>query len=441
MTGRVEKRCTKIRLATAGIRGKALVAGLTAAVWATSRPALAIEASDIKPRSGLVLTTTVSATTEASGRSFGYLDTEDHLTLTGVDDSGLTYNIKVSAPGNQRLQQEASKLHWPRHVRRQDLEQSSRMTLLYASTDPENYAGQTFVETSRRVLLALKAGADVPFVAGAYSALGGDDPFAMLAKAANSQAASAAHPAARLAAPAGSGAPLIADPASLFGMLSGSTRTYYRGTLHRVEPVDVPVPVLVNGVRVSLPAVHARGTFSFGQQTPLKMEFWWLDNPDWPLTLHWTLGPGDRVLGGDVLTRIDWRVGDGDSEVGRLKGQLTGASCRVELHGIYFNTGSAELLEESEPMLKQVAALINASPDAHLTLEGHTDNIGSAEYNQTLSEQRAEAVRAALVQRYGVAAQRLSAKGYGLTRPVESNATVAGRARNRRVELSRGCAK
>jgi len=402
---------------------------LAAALMSVSLAARALDASDIKPRMGLVLTNTVFATVVGSGQSFGYLDTEDHFTLSSVAAEGLTYKIKMSAPGNARLDALASKFNWPRHVRREDLEQSSRMTLLYASTDPQDYPGQTFVETSRRVLLALKSGTDVPFVIGTYSA-GGDDPLAKLAfsgKAPGGPAAQARSGAGQSTA----GVPAIANPAALFGLLESSTRHYYRGTLHRVESADVQVPVLVNGTRVSLPAVHAAGAFSFGQEAPMKVEIWWLDNPDWPVTLHWTMGSGS-----DLVTRIDWTT-DAAPEMAK---ELAGASCRVELHGIYFNSGSAELLDESEPMLKQVAALINASRDAQLTIEGHTDNIGSAQYNQKLSEQRAEAVRNALVQRYGVAAQRLSAKGWGLARPVESNTTPQGRARNRRVELTRPCA-
>jgi outer membrane protein OmpA-like peptidoglycan-associated protein len=120
---------------------------------------------------------------------------------------------------------------------------------------------------------------------------------------------------------------------------------------------------------------------------------------------------------------------------------LASKSCRVELHGIYFDSGSAVLLEESEPMLKQVAQLVKSSPEATLTIEGHTDNIGSADYNQKLSEQRAAAVRDALVARYAIPANRLTAKGFGLTRPVDSNATIVGRAHNRRVELARPCAE
>jgi OOP family OmpA-OmpF porin len=111
------------------------------------------------------------------------------------------------------------------------------------------------------------------------------------------------------------------------------------------------------------------------------------------------------------------------------------------MSGIYFNTGSAQILDESRPTLTAVAKLIKESKFALLTIEGHTDNIGTAEYNQDLSERRAEAVRKSLVADFGVPAARLTAKGYGLTRPVETNATSEGRAHNRRVELSRPCGK
>jgi outer membrane protein OmpA-like peptidoglycan-associated protein len=391
-----------------------------------------LDATEVKPRPGLVLTNTVFASVVAGNTAVGYMDTEDHFTLSSVGPDGLTYQIKMSAPGNEKVEEIARRLKWPRHVRSEDLEQSSRMTLLYSSNDPENYAGQTFAETSKKVLNALKAGGDVPFVFGPYPGLKTDaNPLTAAAQA------STAKPAASSKSAAG-GAPLVPDMGQLFNMLFGSARHYYRGTLKRVESQDVAVPVLVNGVRVSLPAVHAAGTFTFGQEEPLKAEVWWLDNPDWPLSLHWTFG-----LASDLITRIDWPAGGGagtESDAHDLAAQLAGKSCRVELHGIYFNSGSAVLLEESEPMLGQVAALVKASPAGQLTIEGHTDNIGSAEYNQQLSERRANAVRDALVSRYAVPAARLSAKGYGLTRPVESNTTVEGRARNRRVELTRPCA-
>jgi outer membrane protein OmpA-like peptidoglycan-associated protein len=68
---------------------------------------------------------------------------------------------------------------------------------------------------------------------------------------------------------------------------------------------------------------------------------------------------------------------------------------------------------------------------------GHTDSTGGAQHNLELSRMRSESVRAALVGRYGIAAGRLSARGYGATMPVDGNDTAEGRARNRRVELVR----
>ncbi len=420
---------------------RALAAGAWLALGAVPA-AHALEAADVKPVTGLVITSTVFATIVTGGKSFGYMDTEDHFTLSTVDADGLVYEIRMSAPGNQRVEEIAARLKWPRHVRHEDLEGSTRMTLLYSSNDPENYAGQTFAETSRKALTALKSGGETPFVFGPYAGAGGQaGPLDAPAQAGT----------ARPAAPPASGGkgPPLPDVGQMFNMLLGSARHYYRGTLHRVEAADVPVSVLVNGKRVELPAVHVAGTFTFAQDSQ-KAEVWWLDNPDWPLTLHWVFGPAN-----DIVTRIDWPTGDGISGAGRgagaggaagghgsggdLAAELASKNCHVELHGVYFNSGSAVLLEESEPMLKQVAALVKASPEATLTIEGHTDSIGGADYNQGLSERRAAAVRDALVSRYGIPAARLAAKGYGLTRPVESNDTVQGRAHNRRVELSRPC--
>jgi outer membrane protein OmpA-like peptidoglycan-associated protein len=113
--------------------------------------------------------------------------------------------------------------------------------------------------------------------------------------------------------------------------------------------------------------------------------------------------------------------------------------CRAPIYGIYFEFASAELKPASQPTLKQIAAVMRQHPDWTLTIEGHTDSIGGAEKNLDLSNRRAEAVRKELIQHYGVAASRLGIQGYGLKRPVETNATIEGRARNRRVELARKC--
>lgn len=104
---------------------------------------------------------------------------------------------------------------------------------------------------------------------------------------------------------------------------------------------------------------------------------------------------------------------------------------------VYFASGKAAILPKSFNLLNQVAALLNSHPDLQpVRVEGHTDNTGSADTNRKLSQTRADAVLHYLVQKGHVAAARLNAKGYGPDRPLDTNATAAGREKNRRVEFS-----
>ena len=111
------------------------------------------------------------------------------------------------------------------------------------------------------------------------------------------------------------------------------------------------------------------------------------------------------------------------------------ADGKMALYGIYFDTGKAELKPESKLQLEQMAALLKQQAALRVYIVGHTDNQGAAETNLTLSQQRAQAVAAALAKDYGVEAKRLSAKGVASFAPLASNSTEDGRARNRRVEL------
>lgn len=110
---------------------------------------------------------------------------------------------------------------------------------------------------------------------------------------------------------------------------------------------------------------------------------------------------------------------------------------RVATQGIYFDTGSDHIRPESAPTLKEIGEMLSQHPDLKLTIEGHTDNTGSAASNQTLSEKRAASVRAYLVSNFSVDAGRLQAKGYGASKPAAPNDTPEGRQTNRRVELVR----
>ena len=97
------------------------------------------------------------------------------------------------------------------------------------------------------------------------------------------------------------------------------------------------------------------------------------------------------------------------------------------------------LIHTSTPALTAIADLLRRQPQLLPSIEGHTDNIGSDSYNQDLSTRRAAAVKEALVRDFAVVPERLSSPGFGERRPVEPNETIAGRARNRRVELVRDC--
>ena len=108
---------------------------------------------------------------------------------------------------------------------------------------------------------------------------------------------------------------------------------------------------------------------------------------------------------------------------------------RVATQGIYFDTGSDAIRQESAPTLKEIGTMLKDHADLKIAIEGHTDNVGKAESNQALSEKRAAAVRKYLIDNYQIDAARLEAKGMGQTKPAGSNDTAEGRQQNRRVEL------
>ena len=102
---------------------------------------------------------------------------------------------------------------------------------------------------------------------------------------------------------------------------------------------------------------------------------------------------------------------------------------------IKFKSDSAELLPESDGVLFEVRDTMNAHPEIHVVrVEGHTDDVGDPQYNRELGQRRAEAVSAWLVQ-HGVDRSRLQSAGVGEARPIDTNATDAGRHNNRRVEF------
>jgi len=207
------------------------------------------------------------------------------------------------------------------------------------------------------------------------------------------------------------------------------------GTLQRVEPTTVPVSILINGQRQTIPAIHARlAVTSTMTSTTSAYDLWFADDTAhaWVLRSHVIQG---GVPGSQDLVRVDWT----DTGTEAQLAQAMTTSCRAQVYGIHFATASSDVTPPSTPTLDEIAALLRKESAWKITIEGHTDSIGGAAYNQDLSNRRAAAVKDTLVARYKIEPGRLVTAGFGLTRPIETNTTLAGRARNRRVELVRAC--
>jgi outer membrane protein OmpA-like peptidoglycan-associated protein/opacity protein-like surface antigen len=108
---------------------------------------------------------------------------------------------------------------------------------------------------------------------------------------------------------------------------------------------------------------------------------------------------------------------------------------KIAAENIFFETAKSTLLPKSFPKLNDVVSILKDNPSFRLTIDGHTDFVGNDAYNQTLSEQRAASVRAFLISK-GISDSRITSFGYGESRPVADNNTAAGRAKNRRVEMT-----
>jgi outer membrane protein OmpA-like peptidoglycan-associated protein len=106
----------------------------------------------------------------------------------------------------------------------------------------------------------------------------------------------------------------------------------------------------------------------------------------------------------------------------------------ANMSDVLFRSGSFELLPGARERLAKVSGIVLAYPTLHVAIEGHTDSIGSDDYNQQLSERRAQAVRDYFVQQ-GINSAAVEARGYGKTEPIATNDTPEGRQQNRRVEL------
>jgi OmpA-OmpF porin, OOP family len=139
-----------------------------------------------------------------------------------------------------------------------------------------------------------------------------------------------------------------------------------------------------------------------------------------------------RSLPGNVIISIP--AGSAEDRLSRYLTSAVSGATAMDFDRISFETGSAKLTAESADQLHNIATILRAYPNATVMVSGHTDNVGNEQANRNLSTARAKAVANSLISD-GVESDRVSAEGYGSLKPVASNSTEAGRARNRRVTL------
>jgi outer membrane protein OmpA-like peptidoglycan-associated protein len=201
------------------------------------------------------------------------------------------------------------------------------------------------------------------------------------------------------------------------------------GTVTRVGAGTEAFPMLVNGRKVALRVWHVKGRLG-GTKGTEDAEFHFLDDPANPMVLA-VKRPGLLMR----TTRIEYPEASGGAD--SIERKLADKE-PADVYGIYFAFGSDVLRPESDLVLQEVADVLKKHPDWKLQIDGHTDNVGGGgAANLDLSRRRAAAVKAALAQRYAVAPGRLETGGFGAGQPKDTNDTVEGRARNRRVELTR----
>jgi flagellar motor protein MotB len=181
--------------------------------------------------------------------------------------------------------------------------------------------------------------------------------------------------------------------------------------------------LIVNDKLIEMPTIEAA---SIKQNEIVRIKV--LDDARFPLLLDFYVPTLNKFF--ITFTKISYPTEN------EIENSLT-VDKHTDVYGIYFDFASATLRAESEPVLREIADTLRTHNDWKLQINGHTDNIGTDAQNLELSRQRAAAVRAALMGGFQVDGARLSINGLGASQPKESNETVSGRARNRRVELVR----
>jgi outer membrane protein OmpA-like peptidoglycan-associated protein len=382
-----------------------------------------IGAADAAASQEIVLAPGLIIVTAANDDYYG--DLESIKKIDHVDAKGVHLQYSASVPPNDAPAfaagqpgsgaKEPLKQSCGRLIDTTDLKGAHSYSERFCRQPEEHFPGSTAVSISTELLTKLRAGEEVSFQYALNNA------FKSLANMGR----------------------ILTGPGALF-VNSKTDPNMMACILHRVEAVDLAAPVLLDGQPTVLPALHAACTTAEGQE-----HFYFLDHPGNPITLAFQ---GANIGGRLQVVKIQQASPQAVRQVNAAAAAGSETSAEkarktleqrlqdhksVDIYGIYFDFNSATIRPESEAVLQQISAVLHAHTDWKLQVAGHTDNIGDSAFNLGLSQRRAAAVKDALVSRYGIAAERLTTTGFGATRPVDTNSTIAGRARNRRVELQR----
>jgi outer membrane protein OmpA-like peptidoglycan-associated protein len=335
-------------------------------------------------------------------------DYESMKQIVSIDASGTTLSYHSDKPKAGSGSGSDPETTVNRTVLPQDLDAAHDYAEIFGNTDPPSFPGTTAISASREVFSELQQKGATPFSFrpdGLKGALGN----------------------------------LVSTFSSMAGI---DTKEVGGGSLDKLSKEQCTLqkegsglfafPVLLNAQPTTLPAVRAGCMTDDG-----PAEFYILDQPDYPLMLSWKLGSGSQLQ----VIKITYppqpqRKTEAKPAPSAIEEQLKEKK-KVDIYGIYFDFASDHLKPESSPVLEEIAGVLKDNPDWNLAVNGHTDNIGGDPYNLDLSKRRAAAVKQALITQYHITSDRLSTDGFGASRPVDTNDTLAGRARNRRVELTR----
>ena len=335
-------------------------------------------------------------------------DYEAIVTVGQIAKDGVVIGISSEAPppnstgvggGKTSTAKGFQGMETRRKVLSQDMANAHELYFYFSKMDPFTFPGTTSETVSKEVFNDLKSKGQTAFAYKVFTVQGALT--GILNKMTNPQAGEAL------------------DPQNL----TGSMMTKVNCTLTKAESNDVGFPVIMNDKPVELPAIH-----SLCKSAQDELNLWILDDAQNPIALAFSTKLGK---GRGQVVKLNFPE---EQPVNHIE-QALKQTGHAQIYGINFDFASATIRPQSQPILAEIAKAMKDNPAWKLSINGHTDNIGGDASNLELSRKRSASVVEALTTQYHIAANRFTSAGFGASQPIDTNDTIEGRARNRRVEL------